>query len=215
MTTQVGGFDAGLPWQAQAALALSVLGDRPAAVDEAAQQLQRARCRGAPGYLGLSLRVCGLVSQGDERIDRLTEAIAVLEGSSARLELAKARCDLGIALLRAGKRSEGGKALQTSLDEARRCGARGLAELAYEELKITGARPRRPAFSGLESLTASVRRVATMAAQGLTNREIAQSLFVTPKTVETHLSHVFAKLGVASRRELRSRDMAGMTGSSG
>jgi DNA-binding CsgD family transcriptional regulator len=77
-----------------------------------------------------------------------------------------------------------------------------LAERARAELLVLGARPRRLMFSGVEALTATERRVAAMAAEGLSNREIAQSLFVTKKTVETHLRSVYRKLSIASRSEL-------------
>jgi DNA-binding NarL/FixJ family response regulator len=77
-----------------------------------------------------------------------------------------------------------------------------LAARAETELLATGARPRRIALSGLESLTPSERRVAQMAAEGPTNREIAQALFVTPKTVQVHLSSVYRKLGIRSRTQL-------------
>jgi DNA-binding CsgD family transcriptional regulator len=81
-------------------------------------------------------------------------------------------------------------------------GARALAETALEELRATGARPRRAAYTGVESLTPAELRVARLAAEGLTNREIAQELFVTAKTVQTHLSSVYRKLDAASRQEL-------------
>jgi DNA-binding CsgD family transcriptional regulator len=76
-----------------------------------------------------------------------------------------------------------------------------LAARARTELVATGARPRRPARSGTESLTASQRRVAELAARGLTNRQIADSLFVTPKTVEFHLRHIYQKLHLSSREQ--------------
>ncbi len=88
------------------------------------------------------------------------------------------------------------------LEAARRCGASALAEFAHAELVTAGARPRRLMFSGAESLTASERRVAEMAAAGQRNREVAQALFVTQKTVENHLGHVYSKLGIVSRSEL-------------
>jgi DNA-binding CsgD family transcriptional regulator len=200
--TEVGGFAGGLDWQGQAALALHALGDQAASEEAAARQLERARQRGAPRFLGMALRVQALVGRGEDRLARLAEAVGKLEGSGARLELARARCDLGVALLRAGRRSEGRAALEAALEEARACGARGLAGAARDEVRIAGARPRRLSFSGWASLTASERRVAEMAATGRTNREIAQALFVTPKTVENHLSRVYTKLGVSSRREL-------------
>jgi DNA-binding CsgD family transcriptional regulator len=70
------------------------------------------------------------------------------------------------------------------------------------ELKAAGARPRRSALSGVDSLTPAEHRVATLAAQGHSNREIAQQLYVTRRTVETHLTHVFQKRDVATRVEL-------------
>ena len=85
------------------------------------------------------------------------------------------------------------------MDRAHRCGARGLAERAAEELRATGARPRRHAQTGRDALTASERRVAALAAAGRSNREIAQELFVTVATVETHLRRVYRKLGVDGR----------------
>ena len=83
-----------------------------------------------------------------------------------------------------------------------RCGALRLAGRAREELVAAGARPRRAALSGRDALTPSERRVAQLAADGMTNREIAQALFVTEKTVETHLGRAFMKLGVRSRKQL-------------
>jgi DNA-binding CsgD family transcriptional regulator len=69
-------------------------------------------------------------------------------------------------------------------------------------LSSTGAKPRRVRLTGLEALTASERRIAELAANGLTNREIAQTLFITDRTVEAHLTHVFTKLGVRTRTSL-------------
>jgi DNA-binding CsgD family transcriptional regulator len=77
-----------------------------------------------------------------------------------------------------------------------------VAEQARAELVITGARPRRERISGLQALTPSERRVAQLAAQGLTNRQIAQALFVSHPTVVTHLGHCYQKLGIGSRDEL-------------
>jgi DNA-binding CsgD family transcriptional regulator len=94
--------------------------------------------------------------------------------------------------------------LREALDAAHRTGARLLAEQTETELRATGARPRRAVLSGLDSLTASERRVAELAGQGLTNREIAQSLFVTARTVEGHLTSVFRKLRLASRDDLQT-----------
>ena len=126
----------------------------------------------------------------------------MLEGSPARLEQARALADLGAALRRAGRRVDAREPLRAALELAHACGATALEETARTELVASGAKPRRQALSGAESLTPSERRVATMAAEGLTNRDIAQSLFVTPKTVEVHLSSAYRKLGIGSRTQL-------------
>jgi DNA-binding CsgD family transcriptional regulator len=126
----------------------------------------------------------------------------VLEDSPAELEHARALTDLGAALRRTGKRSEAREPLRAGLDLAQRCHATALVQRAHDELVASGARPRRFLLTGVDSLTASERRVAEMASEGLTNREIAQALFVTEKTVEGHLGHAYRKLDVRSRSEL-------------
>ncbi len=105
-------------------------------------------------------------------------------------------------LRRRNRRTEARELLREALDAAHRAGAKRLAEQAETELRATGARPRRVVLTGLESLTASERRIAELAGGGLTNREIAQTLFVTARTVEGHLTSVFRKLQLDSRDEL-------------
>ena len=129
----------------------------------------------------------------------------MLERSEGALELARARVDLGRALVRAGRRDAAREHLRAGQELAFRCGATLLVERAHRELLATGARPRRTAAAGRDELTPSERRVTQMAAEGLTNREIAQALFVTEKTVETHLGRAFVKLGVRSRKQLAER----------
>ena len=126
----------------------------------------------------------------------------MLRESPAKLEHAKARTELGAAFRRANRRSEAREHLRHALELATICGAVPLMQRAETELLATGARPRRIALRGIESLTPGERRVAQMAAEGPTNREIAQALFVTPKTVEVHLSSVYRKLGISSRSQL-------------
>jgi DNA-binding CsgD family transcriptional regulator len=144
----------------------------------------------------------GLVEGGEDGLALLREAVAVLEPSQARLEHARALVELGSAMRRANRRSEAREPLRRGLELATVCGASPLAERAETELLASGARPRRTALSGVDSLTPSERRVAQMAAEGGTNREIAQALFVTQKTVEVHLSSVYRKLDIASRSQL-------------
>jgi DNA-binding NarL/FixJ family response regulator len=126
----------------------------------------------------------------------------VLEPSSAKLERARTQVQLGAALRRGNSRTEAKELLKEGLDLAVRCGSQPLVEHAEAELAATGARPRRLLLSGVESLTASEKRVAGFAAEGLSNKDIAQALFVTTKTVEVHLSNVYRKLGIGSRAEL-------------
>jgi DNA-binding CsgD family transcriptional regulator len=190
-------------WRSQAALALFELGERDAAMKLVVEELELARRWGAPRALGRALRAAGLVEGGARGLALLGEAVDVLEGAPARLEHAKALTELGAALRRSNRRSEAREPLRRGLELATICGARPLVERAETELLATGARPRRIALSGVASLTPSERRVAEMAAEGRTNREIAQGLFVTPKTVEVHLSSAYRKLGIASRSQLR------------
>jgi DNA-binding CsgD family transcriptional regulator len=128
--------------------------------------------------------------------------VAHLERSPARLELARALVSLGEALRRAGHRAESREPLRKGYELARQCGASALAETARTELRASGVRLRRDALSGAESLTASERRIAEMAADGASNPEIAQALFLTVKTVESHLTHAYRKLDVTRRSQL-------------
>jgi DNA-binding CsgD family transcriptional regulator len=191
-----------MAWRSPAALALLQLGEENEARRLAAEELELARTWGAPRALGAALRAAGLAEGGAPRLSLLEEAVEVLTSSPAKLEHAKARTELGAALRRANRRSEAREHLRRAVELATICGARPLAARANTELRATGARPRRIALSGVESLTPSERRVAHIAAEGPTNREIAQALFVTPKTVEIHLSSVYRKLGISSRSQL-------------
>jgi DNA-binding CsgD family transcriptional regulator len=118
------------------------------------------------------------------------------------LEHARSLVELGAAIRRAGRRADAREPLAAGMELAHRCAAEPLARRAREELVATGARPRRMLRTGVDALTASELRVARMAAAGMTNREIAQALFVTLRTVQTHLTHAYAKLDIASREEL-------------
>jgi DNA-binding CsgD family transcriptional regulator/tetratricopeptide (TPR) repeat protein len=165
----------------------------------AADEVALARAWGAPGPLGRALRVHGLVSG---RLDLLHESLDVLDGSPWRLEHAHTLVELGAATRRAGHRAAAREPLHAGMELAHTCGARPLVARARDELLATGARPRRVMRSGVDALTASERRVAEMAAGGMTNRQIAQALFVTTRTVEVHLTHAYQKLDIATREEL-------------
>ena len=191
-----------IAWRSPAALALHRLGKQVEARRLAGEEVELARSWGAPRALGAALRSCGLIEGRGRGLALLDEAVEVLSDSPARLEHAKARTELGAALRRAGQRKKSREQLRRAVELATICGATPLAERARTELLATGARPRRIALYGVESLTPSERRVAEMAAQGPTNREIAQALFITPKTVEVHLTSAFRKLEISSRQQL-------------
>jgi DNA-binding CsgD family transcriptional regulator len=189
-------------WQAGAARAVAALGDTDRATAQADAALALARRAGTPRAIGIGLRTRALVASEAQRIELLTEAVAVLRDSESRLDHAHALCDLGTALRHRRAHKDARAPLRLALDLAVRCGATTLAEHARAELLATGARPRRPLLSGRDALTPAEARTAQMAADRLTNREIAQTLFVTVKTVETQLAHAYQKLGIHSRREL-------------
>jgi DNA-binding CsgD family transcriptional regulator len=189
-------------WRSLAALEHHALGETEDARALAQEEVELARAWGVPSGLGRALRILGAIEGGDAGIALLREAVAVLEPSPARVEHAYALTALGAALRRANRRAEARDRLREALELAQRAGATLLAEQAHEELIATGARPRRVELSGAAALTPSERRTAAMAAEGLSNREIAQALFVTLRTVEMHLSNAFRKLGVSSRTQL-------------
>src|SRR5215207_8415334 len=191
-----------LPWRSDAALAQLALGEHEPARRLADEELELARAFGAPRALGVAKRAAGVIAGGDHGASLLREAIDAFERGDASLERARALTDLGAQLRRRNRRTEARELLREALDAAHHAGAKPLARQAETELRATGARPRRVVLTGLDSLTASERRIAELARQGLTNREIAQTLFITARTVEGHLTSVFRKLSVDSRDDL-------------
>ena len=191
-----------MAWRSPAALALLQLGEEHEARRLAREELELARAWGAPRALGAALRAAGLIEDGEDGLALLEEAVQTVADSPAKLEHAKARTELGSALRRANRRSQAREHLRHAVELATICGATALADRAERELLATGARPRRVALSGVDSLTPSERRVAELAAEGPTNREIAQTLFVTQRTVEVHLTSIYRKLAISSRSQL-------------
>jgi DNA-binding CsgD family transcriptional regulator/tetratricopeptide (TPR) repeat protein len=189
-------------WRSEAARALARLGEQQQAARLAAEQLELARATRLPRPIGAATLAAAMVTTPRPSLRLLREAADLLERTQAKLELARALVELGAALRRDGKRVAAREQLRRGLELAHRAGARPLAEHARAELIAAGARPRRPVFTGVDALTASELRVARLAADGLTNREIAERLFVTERTVETHLRHVFQKLDISSRLQL-------------
>jgi DNA-binding CsgD family transcriptional regulator len=157
---------------------------------------------GIDGVRGMVLHAQALLERGEIAVEHLQQAVRLLEHSPRRLELARALADLGGALRRANQRAQAREPLRRAMDAAHRCGAHALAQRARQELVATGARPRRILRTGRDALTASELRVAELAAAENSITEIAQALFVTRKTVESHLYAAYRKLGVNTRAEL-------------
>jgi DNA-binding CsgD family transcriptional regulator len=191
-----------LPWRSDAALAELTLGDRDNARRLANDELELALAFGTPRALGVAQRAAGLVAGGGRGEILLRAAVDAFQDAGTRLERARALADLGAMLRRRNRRTDARELLREALDIAHRAGAAPLAAHAETELRATGARPRRVVLTGLDSLTASERRIAELASLDLTNREIAQMLFITARTVEGHLTSVFRKLQLDSRNGL-------------
>jgi DNA-binding NarL/FixJ family response regulator len=192
---------AAMPWRAQAALVHAALDELPIALRLIEEEIEQAATVGSAWMLGGALRVRGQLHQ-DCGLDDLGEAVAVLRTGQDRLEHIRALLDFGAALRRSGQRTTARAPLREALDLAAHGGATMLADRARVELGATGARPRRDELRGRDALTPSERRVVMLAAEGRTNREIAQALFVTMRTVETHLTHAYMKLDVQGRDAL-------------
>ena len=202
--TQLVPFDnpADFPWRRYAVEGLLRLGRTEEAVALAREELEIAQRWGASPTVAACLRTLGNALGGDEGEALLRQAVGIAADSPARVQHARALVDLGAALRRGNKRAEARERLREGAALAYRAGTAALVERANEELAATGARPRKEILGGIYSLTASERRVAELAAQDKSNKEIAQALFVTVKTVEVHLSSVYRKLAINSRRQL-------------
>jgi len=193
------------------ALALAVGGRE--AEHLVSQQLSAATWSGLPRALSRAYRTEGLLAGGEQGIEWLQRAVAEARRCPSRLEEARCQVELGTALRQAGRPGESRPVLLAGLQLAESCGAERLAARAGEELRLSGAKPRRRAVSGPGSLTPAEERVARLAAQGLTNDEIARTLFVSPKTVENQLGQIYRKLAIRGRRQL-SEGLGGPAGES-
>jgi DNA-binding CsgD family transcriptional regulator len=168
----------------------------------AAEHLALCERSGVEHLVGEALRLVAEVGDPTESLPLFERSVSVLEGTGSRLQLARSHIALGAALRRAGQRSRAQQHLELGRALAQACGARPVVDVAESELRACGARPRRLSRSGAEALTPSERRVAELAAAGLSNGDIARQLFVSLKTVETHLSRVYRKLAISGRADL-------------
>lgn len=191
-----------VPWRPRMAQVLHAMGADQEAASLAADEVEAARRWGELGTLGEALRTSAIFVETPERIAVLEEAVATLDGSERRLDLAGALVDLGASLRRDGRRHDAQWPLRRGMAMADRAGALALLGRADEELRAAGGRPRRAAIQGRDSLTPSELRVAMLASEGRSNPDIARLLFITRRTVETHLTQSYAKLGVRSRSDL-------------
>lgn len=192
-----------VPWRSGAAMALAARGDAARGRELAEIELTNARRSGAPHAVGLALRAAAAASGATERVALLHEAVRVLGPSGAQLEHVRALCDLGAALRSDRKTGPAREHLDRAREIARSLGATASAQRAYEGLRLSGARPPRAADEGGATvLTPGEVRVAELAAAGHRNAEIARRLFVTPRTVESHLTQTYRKLGIRSRAGL-------------
>jgi DNA-binding CsgD family transcriptional regulator len=189
-------------WRGRAVRAAAALGDLDRARAIAVEGTRRAELIGSPRTLALAYRADALTHDGAERIARLERAAAVAARGPGRLVHAVVLCDLGGALRRSRRARDARQPLRHGLQLARECGATAVADRALAELNATGARRRTEPAWGVESLTPREHELARLAARDLSNTEIAERLFITRKTVESHLGSVYRKLDITSRREL-------------
>jgi DNA-binding CsgD family transcriptional regulator len=191
------------PWRSTAALALAHQGRQQEAAGLAAEELALAERFGAPAAILAATHAAAVAEADDRRRLALCEsALLRVDNPGSALELSRIRLELGHALARLGRRVDARRPLQLVLADADRTGATLLAARARRELVATGLRPRRTQTQGLASLTPRQRQVCELAASGTTNRAIAQQLFLSVKTVETHLAAAYEKLGVETREAL-------------
>jgi DNA-binding CsgD family transcriptional regulator len=166
---------------------------------DSSRTLAIARETQLAGLEGIAFRLHGTLESDRASLET---SVSRLQRTPMRLEQARSLCELGSHLRRAGERNASRDPLRLALGLAHSCGARPLADRARQELVLAGARPRRDAQAGRDALTAAELRVARLAAGGRTNREVAQQLFITIKTVEGHLARTFRKLDVHRREDL-------------
>ncbi|BCK66716.1 LuxR family transcriptional regulator [Streptomyces libani subsp. rufus] len=190
------------PWRSRAVPVHLALGETESAHELAEQELDLARRCRLPRALGVALRAAGTAAAGSRGLDLLAEAVTVLRPTPARLELARACHDFGVALLRRDDKRGARRTLREGLDLAVGCGATVLATRLEEGLHLAGGRVARSGSQGIRGLTAGEERVGTLAAQGYSNKQIAELLVVSLRTVETHLTGAYRKLGITGRPHL-------------
>ncbi|MFL5822213.1 MAG: response regulator transcription factor [Solirubrobacteraceae bacterium] len=189
-------------WRTSLAGALTMIGVPDQAIELAEEAIELAQAVDEPGTIGTALVTRGLIVGDDAGLAIAREGLDCLAQSEQGLAQATALLAYGSELRRRGNGQAAREPLRQALDISAEGGAGAIAAAAEVELQATGARPRQPRQTGLEALTASEERIARLAAAGSTNREIARTLYISPKTVEAHLRGAYRKLSVSGRTEL-------------
>jgi ATP/maltotriose-dependent transcriptional regulator MalT len=175
------------------------------AIDAVYRLAETTQPSGTHWALGIEARCRALLSDGEAAEDLYREAIDHLGRTRMRYELARAHLLYGEWLRRQNRRVDARRQLRTAHEMLSAMGADGFAERARRELLATGEKVRKRSVETATQLTDQEACIAHLVTEGLTNTEIGGQLFVSSRTVEYHLSKVFSKLGVGSRRELRGR----------
>ena len=183
--------------------ALSHHGDLCGARDTSHEYLRLALAKGQPWALARAHRAVAIVAaDADERTSHFEKALELHQQSPDLFEEARTRLSFGAALRRDKMRVAARPQLRSALTAFDRLGARPWAGLAAGELDATGERVRRDAERHVGALTSQEIRIARLLGAGTTTKEAAAALFLSPKTVEYHLRHIYQKLGIRSRTEL-------------
>ncbi|WP_328922209.1 helix-turn-helix transcriptional regulator [Streptomyces griseoaurantiacus] len=193
-----------LPWRTALAECAVARGDRREALLLAEDELRLARVWDTPRTVGRALRVLATATGGRHGLDLAEEAVRLLRTAPGGEELIAALLARGRLLLAAGERTQARETLREAADRAARRGAVRLAQAAEEALREGGARRPATVRTGFEALTDSERRIVELAAEGHTNTEIAGLLHVARRTVETHLTSAYRKLGIRRRGQLQT-----------
>ncbi|TQM01732.1 helix-turn-helix transcriptional regulator [Pseudonocardia kunmingensis] len=179
--------------------------DEPARAAAALERLgSRTRASGTPWALGIEARSRALMSTGTAAEDLYREAIRRLGGSRIVTDRARAHLVYGEWLRREGRRQDAREQLRTAHDLLSGMGMEAFAARAARELRATGEQPRKRTVQPADALTAHERHIARLAATGATSKEIGAQLFLSPRTIDAHLRNIFRKLGITSRRQLRT-----------
>ena len=195
----------GMPWGVRVELieAASRAGSSSRAADSLQQLTEAARAAGTDWALGIAARCRALCSDGQTAQAAFQEAIERLGGTRVRGELARAHLVYGEWLRRQNRREDARHQLRTAHEMFTAMGAEGFAQRAARELGATGETVRKRKVETVDELTVQEAHIAGLVREGLSNTEIGSRLFISPRTVEWHLSNVFDKLNITSRRQLR------------